>query len=273
MLKLGHIIYSNCFPPHAGIITAEIPFPFEVTEGIPSQLNRMLRDGAVDVSPSSSIAYAMNPGQYLLFPALSITSRKEVMSIILQSRMPIEELNGKIVGLTTASATSVVLLKILLKLRYGLHPEYTTFDQGTNDPFGTADAMLFIGDHALRSRPTSNYPYLYDLGALWHDFTGLPFVFALWQINYKKDIDKDLGVLYDILMKSKEYGLSRLPELARSSAGRFGLPVRLLVEYWNCFSYDLTDYEKDGLLAFYTCAAESGVIKPVKQLRFWEPSL
>ena len=95
-----------------------VPFPFKLVEGIPTELNRLLYEGKVDVSPSSSIEYAMNPGRYLLLPNLSITSKNKVMSILLESKVPIEELNKKVVALTTASATSVVLLRILLEVRH-----------------------------------------------------------------------------------------------------------------------------------------------------------
>ncbi len=270
MLNLGHIIYSNCFPPHSGIVTGKTPFPFKLTEGIPTALNRLLREGTIDVSPSSSIEYAMNPGRYILLPGLSITSKKEVKSIILQSSLPIAELNQKRVSLTTASATSVVLLRILLELLYKINPNYSSFEQGKDDPFGSADAMLFIGDLALKTRPTPEYPYLFDLGAEWFRFTGLPFVFALWQVNYKKNIDKDLAVLYDVLMQSKKYGLAHLSELANSHADRFGLSADLLTDYWTSFSYDLTDFEKKGLLAFYGYAAEIGAVLPISDLQFWE---
>lgn len=270
MLKLGHIIYSNCFPPHAGIVTGKIPFPFALVEGIPTELNRMLHEGSVDVSPSSSIEYAMNPGRYLLLPGLSITSPHEVKSIILQSRAPMEELDGRTVALTSASATSVVLLRILLERYKKVRPVYTTFAQGIEDPSGRADAMLFIGDLALKTKPTIEYPHLFDLGKVWHEFTGLPFVFALWQVNYKKSIDKDLAVLYDIVIASKAYGLANIPELARSQSGRFGLPAPLLADYWSSFSYDFTDFEKRGLLAFYAYAAEIGAIKKTGSLKFWE---
>ena len=269
MIKLGHIVYSNCFPPHAGIITGATAFPFHLVEGIPTELNRLLSDGKIDVSPSSSIEYARNRDRYVLLPNLSITSRNEVRSIILQSRVPIGDLDGKDVALTTASATSVVLLRILLEIRSGLHPVYGSFDQGINDPFGTADAMLFIGDHALRTQPRGDYRYLYDLGQLWHDFTGLPFVFALWQVNYKKDIDTDLGLLYHKIEESKQYGLSRIPELARRYAGHFGLPAQLLADYWLAFSYHFGEDEQKGLLAFYRYAAELGVIAPMTRLEFW----
>lgn len=268
MLKLGHIVYSNCFPVHAGIITGAVPFPFALVEGVPTELNRKLADGAVDVSPSSSIEYAVNRGTYLILPELSITSRTRVMSIALESRVPIDELDRKVVALTTSSATSVVLLRILLEIRYGVTPDFTVFDQESEDPSGAADAMLTIGDRALKRSQRSTYPHVYDLGLLWHEFTGLPFVFALWQVNYKKNIDKELSVLYHSLMESKRYGLGRLPELAAGHAGRFGLPEGLLLDYWRTFSYDLGDDEQRGLLAFYGYAADLGVIDRIPDLRF-----
>ena len=138
-----------------------------MVEGIPTELNRLLFEGRIDVSPSSSIEYARNAGRYILLPDLSITSKKEVKSIILQSRVPITGLDQKKVALTTASATSVVLLRILLEMHYGIQPYYSSFQQGTADPFGSVDALLFIGDHALRAEATEDYPFLYDLGELW----------------------------------------------------------------------------------------------------------
>jgi chorismate dehydratase len=269
MLRLGHIIYSNCFPPHAGIVTGKTAFPFKIVEGIPTMLNRMLYEGKIDVSPSSSIEYALNAGRYVLLPDLSITSRDRVMSIILQSRLPINDLDEKNVALTTASATSVILLRILLDLQWDVHPRFTTFEQNLDNPFEKADAALFIGDLALKLKASLSHPYLYDLGALWHEFTGLPFVFALWQVNYRKNIDKELNVLYDILLQSKSYGLENIAELANAHAQRFGIPVQVLIDYWTSFSYSLGEDEKKGLLAFYGYAAEIGAIERVKDLRFW----
>ncbi len=269
MLKLGHIIYSNCFPPHAAIVTQKLAFPFKLVEGIPTQLNRLLYEGTIDVSPSSSIEYAMNPGRYVLLPNLSITSKNKVMSILLESKVPIGELNNKVVALTTASATSVVLLRILLELRYGVNPGYILYEQGVEDPGDKADAMLTIGDLAIQRAAASTYPHRYDLGELWHEFTGLPFVFALWQVNDRKNIHKELGRLYDILMESKAYGLAHLKELAETYAGRFNLQASVLYAYWNLFSYSFGDEERKGLLTLYGYAAEIGAIEAVTDLRFW----
>ncbi len=269
MLKLGHIVYSNCFPVHAGIITKNIPLPFRIVEGIPTELNRLLSEGAIDVSPSSSIEYAVNSGRYLILPGFSITSRNRVMSIILQSRVPMAELDNRAVALTSASATSVVLLRILLELQHGVSPRFFLYEQGVEDPSGQADAILTIGDLALKKSRTDEFPFAYDLGEAWHEFTGLPFVFALWQVNYKKNIDKELTVLYDILVQSKAYGLSHLSELATAHSSRFGIPEGTLLEYWSAFSYDLGESEQKGLTSFYAYAAEIGAIEIVPDLRFW----
>lgn len=271
MLKLGHIVYSNCFPVHAGIVTGQVPFPFEVVEGVPTGLNRLLFEGRVDVSPSSSIEYAMNPGRYLLLPGLSISSKTSAMSIVLQSRVAISGLSGKTVALTTASATSVVLLRILLELQADVSPNYLQFEQGVEDPSGSVDAILTIGDFALKQTATKDFPHLYDLGRLWHEFTGLPFVFALWQVNYRRTLQKDLETLREILVKSKQYGMSRLRELAEAQSERFGIPAELLNRYWNLLSYDLGDQEQKGLMTFYGYAAEIEAINAVPGLRFLEP--
>ncbi len=269
LLKLGHIIYSNCYPVHAGILNGAIPCPFEVISGIPTELNRYLAEGKIDVSPSSSIEYAVHARKYVLLPGLSITSTTRVMSILLESKVPLKDLNGRTVALTTASATSVVLLRIILELFEGSNVDYRQYDQGSEDPYGTADAVLTIGDLALKRFSSPNLPHAYDLGELWHRHTGLPFVFALWQVNYRKNLESDLARLYDILMESKQYGLSRIRELAERSSDAFELSPETLERYWKNFSYDFGPEERKGLLAYYGYAAELGVIDSVPDLRIW----
>ena len=268
MIKLGHIVFSNCFPVHAGILNGKVACPFPIVEGIPSELNRALVEGKIDVSPSSSIEYATNPGKYRILPGLSITSRNEVMSILLESRVSLDGLNNKTVALTTASATSVVLLRVILELFTGVNPDFMLYEQGVEDPYDQADAVLTIGDLALQRSLSPRFPHAYDLGEIWHKQTGLPFVFALWQVNYRKSMDQDLARLLDILVESKQYGLSRLQELAAENAARFGLPAETLLRYWNLFSYDLGPAEQKGLVAFYSYAAELGAIDAVPELRF-----
>ena len=269
MLKLGHISYSNCFPVHAGILTGKVKCPFTVVEGIPTELNRALVEGKIDVSPSSSIEYATYPGKYRILPGLSITSRNKVMSILLESRVPLDQLNNRTVALTTASATSVVLLRIILELFNSVSPDFMLYEQGVEDPYGQAAAVLTIGDLALQRSVSPRFPHAYDLGELWHQKTGLPFVFALWQVNYRKALEPDLERLSGVLLESKQYGMSRLRELADEQATRFGIAADTLFQYWSSFSYDFGPEEQKGLLAYYGYAAELGAIDAVPELRIW----
>src|SRR5690606_11238354 len=119
--------------------------------GVPSYLNRLLSRGEIDVAPCSSIEYARNAGRYSILPDLVIGSRGPVRSILFLSHLPPQALAGRRVAIPNSSATSVVLLKILLRIHWGVEPEYTWFDQATTDPFADgAAAALFIGDVALR---------------------------------------------------------------------------------------------------------------------------
>jgi predicted solute-binding protein len=88
-------------------------------------------------------------------------------------------------------------------------------------------------------------------------------------VNYKKNIDRDIAALYDILITSRAYGMSHLRDLSTSQADRFNISAELLVSYWNSFSYNFGKNEQKGLLAFYGYAAEIGAIEPVTSLRFW----
>src|SRR5690606_38346760 len=115
-------------------------------EGVPSTLNRMLAVREIDVAPSSSIEYALHPETYRILPDLVIGSRGAVHSIILVADREPNRLDRRVEALPTASATSVVLLKILLRTRWGVDADYSWFDQTREDPFANgASAALFIG--------------------------------------------------------------------------------------------------------------------------------
>ena len=90
------------------------------------RLNRMLLEGGIDLGPISSIAYARNHRQLLLSRYLSISSFGAVDSIQLVTRRPWEEISS--VALTTQSATSVALLKTILKLRFGREVAYSDLE-------------------------------------------------------------------------------------------------------------------------------------------------
>src|SRR5687768_4602767 len=128
MLRIGHIDYSNCIPVHAALLH-EPPPGVEVVHGTPAELNRALAAGQIDVAPCSSIEFALHAEEYRLLPGLVIGSNGPVKSILLEITRDFSNLSGAPVAVPTASATSVVLLRILLQIRFGVQPRFEWFDQ------------------------------------------------------------------------------------------------------------------------------------------------
>ena len=269
-LRLGHIVYSNCFPVRAKLIDCGAPEGVEIVEGVPSHLNGLLDRGEIDVAPSSSIEFARHAQGYRVLPDLVIGSRGPVRSILFLSARPPAELGeGATVAMPTASATSVVLLKVLLAVRWKARPRFVWFDQARDDPFAAgADAALFIGDVALRNDLYPAVPHRFDLGAEWWDETGLPFAFAVWQAG--GGTDAQLRRLHRLLLDSRAYGAANRAALAGRHAARFGFDAAFLDRYWADLSFDLDAPMLEGLRAFYRLAAEIGEIPRVPEMRWVE---
>jgi chorismate dehydratase len=266
-LRLGHITYSNCFPVHAGILDGGLGAGLSVVEGVPSELNGMLGRGEIDVAPSSSIEFARHAAAYGIMPELVIGSRGAVRSILFLARRPPESLDRARVAIPTASATSVVLLKVLLRTRWGVEPTFHWFDQARADPFaGGADAALFIGDVALRGGLHPALPFRFDLGEVWWEQTGLPFAFAVWQVAGGSP--DALRRLHRTLLASREYGARNRAELAVRWGPHFGFEPAFLDRYWGDLSFRLDPSMIEGLRAFYALAAEIGEIPRIPELRW-----
>lgn len=240
--------------------------------GTPGELNAALAQGAVDVAPCSSIEYARHADQYVLLPDLAIASDGAVGSILFESRVPTAALDGMTIAVPTASATSVVLLRALLEEREGIRPSYRWFDQGTGDPFeGETAAVLWIGDVALRRAPGAGH-LLTDLGRAWTDWTGLPFVYALWQARRSPAHAKGLGRLHRELIASHAWFEQNAQVLAGRYATRFAMPADRLLRYWRSLRYDLDARREAGLVRFWECAVRLGEAPAVPALEWIEPA-
>lgn len=265
-VRLGHISYSNCFPVHSRFIDLPKAGDPELVVGVPSALNTELAEGRIDLAPCSSIEYARHSDVYRILPDLVIGARGPVRSIVFASQLPPTELSGKTVAVPNASATSVVLLKILLRDRWQAETRFRWFDQRTEDPFDAgASAALFIGDVALNGID-ANPAHRFDLGSEWWDHTGLPFAFAIWQAG--ASAPEDLRPVHRQLLESREYGLKNRQLLASRYARHFGLDSQFLASYWGALSFDLDNSMVEGLSTFYRLAAEIGEIESAPELRW-----
>lgn len=108
---------------------------------------------------------------------LGVASDGSANSVFLFSHLPVDKLNGKRIAVTTHTATSIQLLRVLFADLWNVSGhEFVRTDE-------SHDAALWIGDPALERRSSGQYPYRYDLGRSWKGLTGLPFVFAEWVIR------------------------------------------------------------------------------------------
>ncbi|HJX86785.1 MAG TPA: menaquinone biosynthesis protein, partial [Gemmatimonadales bacterium] len=183
-MRVGRIPWINCYPVYGAIDRGLVPLPGELVSGTASELNDLLAAGELQVSVVSAVEYARNAAAYHLLPDLAITCDGPVHSVALFSRRPVEQLSDVTVLLSASSRTSILLLELLCRHRWKVAPRFATVRAEAMDLEGLAglphDAVLVIGDAALLLTARGDYPIKLDLGAEWHTWTGLPFVFAVW---------------------------------------------------------------------------------------------
>jgi chorismate dehydratase len=279
-VRVGHIGFLNCYPLYHGLeqagMLADDRQPdrpgrpaVELLPGVPTDLNRMLAAGEIDLGPVSSIAYAHDYRRLLLSRRLSISSFGAVDSIQLVTRAPLREI--RTVALTPQSATSVVLLKTILKLRFRQDVSYSNLDGSVEAALADHDAVLVIGDQGLEALyfPAPG-TVCHDLGALWQEWTGLPMVYAVWAAreDFARENGAELLAVEENLARCMVYGRDHLAEVVESALGRYRFDRADLTRYFARLRYDFTSKYRDGLVRFYELAHEAGELDEVPPLRF-----
>lgn len=268
-LRVGQINYANCVPLFRALHPLVRGKGHLFVPGVPAVLNRMLSKGEIDLCISSSITYGADPSRYWLVPDLSISARNRVRSVLLFSRVPIDNLNGCRIGLTSESDTSVALLKVILSCFMGFENSYQRTDLATCEDLGPFSALLLIGDTAMRESLRNGGCHVYDLGELWHAQTGLPFVFALWIVNREAVKGREIELL-DFsrdLAEAKRIAAGRIGEYAADLVGYEWFGIQELLSYWReNISYDFGVEEQKGVSTFYRYAHEIGIINDLPEL-------
>jgi chorismate dehydratase len=246
VIRLGRISYVNMAP-----VFYRLEAEVDEVQGVPTELNRRLLDGEIDLAPISSIEYARHASGLRLLPRLCVSSEGAVDSIQLVARVPLEQVRR--IAVTPESATSVVLTKVLL-------PEAEHVPLGEE-----ADAKLLIGDAALKSAFEDPTPH-YDLGRLWLERTGLPMVFAVWAAP--EPAPPGLAELEQALVTSVLTARAEPEQLAYEASERYGYPPGFLARYFEKLRYRFGPRERAGLLTFLELARDAGELETVPELRF-----
>jgi chorismate dehydratase len=247
-----------------------------VVTGVPSALNKRMADGTLDISVVSAVEYARDARRYLLLPDLAISCDGPVQSVMLFAKRPAEELDGKRVIVSRSSMTSVALLELLFENVWHARPEFVAGDAEMSDiasfDHEQHDARLVIGDAALVLRGESkphvvtgparddqvpSYPFAYDLGRTWKEWTGLPFVFAVWVAQRTAPVAEALGI-HASLITSRNWGLEHLPTLATQASEATGVSEPVCLAYLSGLDYGLSYEHLAGLTEFFRRLVAAG---------------
>ncbi len=274
--RLGHIQFINCLPLYYGMVKGtDLLLDADLVKGNPADLAAMLLDGALDLAPVPAIEYARHAQELVLLPDIAISSDGDVQSILLISKVPAEELSGKRVALTNNSRTSQVLARVLLAKRWGVDAEYAEMPPDLPAMLRDADAALLIGDEALRAywEPPAGVE-VYDLGAEWKAWAGLPMVYAVWAVRreFAGQQPDAVRAVADALNGSLAYCREHLDDISQHAARweHFG-PERFR-SYFDALSFRYEPRYRDGLKRYLAEAVAIGQLDRVPEIAIFGES-
>jgi len=264
-MRIGRIPYINCYPVYGAIDRGVVRLDADLVDGVPTDLNRKMATGELDISVVSAVEYARDADRYLLLPDLAISCDGLVRSVMLFSKRPAGELSARNVVVSKSSMTSVALLELLFESVWHARPRFIPGDAEVQDVVidssTDAEARLVIGDAALvlGSNHRERYPHVYDLGQMWKEWTGQPFVFAVWVAQRSTDV-KEALIAHAGLIASRNWGLRHLPELAEQAHQATGVKRDVCARYLSGLDYGLSYPHLAGLTEFYRRLVERGRI-------------
>jgi chorismate dehydratase len=252
-MRIGVVNYLNSKPLVFGL--DRLAPDARVAYDLPSRLSDSLAAGRVDVALIPSVEL-FRSGDYKIVSNACVACCGPVLSVKLHFRVPPTKVAR--VALDEGSRTSVALAKILLRELAGARPHWESLPIGCGIDSTDADAVLLIGDRAMLSSD-DDFVKVWDLGQRWYEWTGLPFVFALWVA--RRDLDTaDLAV---VLTAARDLGAEHLDEIATNEAPLLGIGQALAARYLReNLHFAMDQRERDGLLRYYRLCVEHGLAPP-----------
>lgn len=174
-IQITAVSYLNTKPLLYGLFKSDIAKDIDLQLDIPAECARKLQDGEVDLGlvPVAIIPEIANAE---IISDYCIGAEGAVKTVGIFSHQPLSKL--KKIYLDFHSRTSVELAKILLQRHWQFKPEFIHASEGYIERIQGSTGGVIIGDRTMGLH--EQFPYFYDLGSAWMDYTGLPFVFAAW---------------------------------------------------------------------------------------------
>jgi aminodeoxyfutalosine synthase len=242
---VGKIPYLNSVPFYARLEKRD----FRILPVVPRRMGMLCALGEIDAGPFSLMDFLRQEDDMELM-GWCIATRDQVKSVMLFSKEGWRDLDGRTIGITDDTATSVHLLSVLLEKKYGVHARFERFHQGVNSYDGL-DAVLLIGDEALRRNKhgLDGFELVYDLAREWYEWQKLPFVFAVWALrrSLPSAVKEELSGL---VKGSLESVGGDFVSVAGPHGRRIGLTDEETQEYLSGFNYSLGEREREAIEVF-----------------------
>lgn len=257
-VRVGAVSYLNTVPLVRGL--RELVPGATLSFDHPSRLADDLAAGRLDVALAPVIELARHP-EWSIVSDACIAARGPVLSVKVLFRKPSAEVRS--LALDEGSRTSAVLAQILLADIHGARPRLDVLPIGASPEESAADAVLVIGDRAIRS-PGDGFVDVWDLGERWRSWTELPFVFAVWAARPGVDVAE----LESALEAARDEGRRDVESIAAERAAAMTLPYEFVLTYLrDHLHFWLGAAERRGLNLYLRRAAALGLI-PETQLNF-----
>ncbi|NUU24267.1 MAG: menaquinone biosynthesis protein [Streptomycetaceae bacterium] len=254
--RVGHIQFLNCLPLYWAMARLGTLFDMELLKDTPDNLNDALVRGDLDVGPISLVEFLRHADDLVVLPDIAVGSDGPVMSVVMVSQVPFDQLDGARVALGSTSRTSVRLAQLLLEERDGVRPEYYTCPPDLALMMQEADAGVLIGDAALRAS-LHDAPrlglHVQDLGQAWKEWTGLPFVFAVWAARrdfWAAQPDR-VREVHRAFLASRDLSMAEVDKVAEQTARWEAFDAATLERYFaTALDFSLGERQLAGIAEF-----------------------
>lgn len=240
-----------------------VPYDFQISSGDINENSRKLREGEIEIGLISSLTYALKKETWQIIPDLCVSAHHSVKHIQLFFKKGLTDIQK--VAVVKDAASEAVLLKILMREKFMMSPEYIEMDSDLEKMLSQADAALIVGDRTLDYYNTHRNRL--DLNEEWLDLTGLPFVYAFWAGREMTVTKNDLQAI----RSSFELGVKNLEKISKEYAKGHSQNWSFYHDFFTQnMSYTFSDLEKDGLNEFYNYAFFYGYTEFIPDLYFYK---
>jgi chorismate dehydratase len=260
-VRIGAVVYLNARPLTWALDRDQARW--EIRYDLPAVCSSLLHAGQVDLGLVPSIDYLHAP-DYRLVPGVGIGSRGRIASVALYTRQPVDRIRR--LALDTSSRTSVTLIRVLCRHRFGIQPEFVPHGPDLETMTAACDAGLLIGDPAFDADHEALGLQKIDLGEEWTAMTGLPFVYAAWTGRAGAVSAADVEALQAAQAEGVRAAGLIAAEYGRGDAARTARAAAYLRDN---VRYGLGPEEAAGLQRFLDYAAELGLAPGRRTLEFF----